>query len=153
MASLDQTDYKILEILQQDGRVSYSDLAEAVNLSRASVRERIKVMKETGIIRGFTAIVDAKAYAKYASVFLDIIVEPQKLAYVAAQLVARQEIAIVSQHTGESGLHVHAYIDSVDMVGRYLEEVIIPIDGVKSVHTELLIHQYKTNPYLARYTE
>jgi len=52
MAKLDNTDYKILEILQSDGRISYSDLAEKVSLSRAAVRERVNSMKESGIIRG-----------------------------------------------------------------------------------------------------
>ena len=54
---LDETDYKILEILQSDGRISYSDLAEKVSLSRTAVRERVNYMMKTGIIRGFTAII------------------------------------------------------------------------------------------------
>lgn len=103
MAKLDNTDYKILEILQSDGRISYSDLAEKVSLSRAAVRERVNSMKESGIIRGFTAIIDAKAYEKFASLYMDIEVEPSKLEYVAHELLKLEEIAIVSQHTGSTG--------------------------------------------------
>lgn len=153
MAKLDNTDYKILEILQSDGRISYSDLAEKVSLSRAAVRERVNSMKESGIIRGFTAIIDAKAYEKFASLYMDIEVEPSKLEYVAHELLKLEEIAIVSQHTGSTGLHVHAYIDSADKVAKYLEENIFPIDGLKGIHSELLLHQYKTTAYLARYSE
>lgn len=126
MAILDEADYRILDILQKDGRITFSDLADQVNLSRSAVRERIKNMQDSGIIRGFTAIIDAKAYEKFAS---------------------------VSQHTGSTGLHVHAYIDSVDKVSKYLEENIYTIDGVRGVHFELLVHQYKTTAYLARYSE
>lgn len=143
MAILDDADYRILEILQKDGRITFSDLADQVNLSRSAVRERIKNMEDSGIIRGFTAIIDAKAYEKFASVYMDIEVEPMKL----------KEIAIVSQHTGSAGLHVHAYIDSVDKVSKYLEENIYTIDGVRGVHFELLVHQYKTTAYIARYSE
>lgn len=153
MAKLDDTDYKILEILQNDGRISYSDLAEKVSLSRAAVRERVNSMTESGIIRGFTAIIDAKAYEKFASVYLDIEVEPKKLDYVAHELMKIEEIAIISQHTGSTGLHVHAYIDSADKVSKYLEDNIYPIDGVRGIHSELLLHQYKTTAYLARYSE
>ena len=153
MAKLDKTDYKILEILQSDGRISYSDLAEMVNLSRAAVRERVKNMKDGGIIHGFTAIIDAKAYEKFASVYLDIEVEPTKLNSVAHALLKLEEIAIVSQHTGSTGLHVHAYIDSADKVSKYLEQNVYTVDGVRSVHSELLLHQYKTTAYLARYSE
>ena len=71
----------------------------------------------------------------------------------AKELMKLNEIAIVSQHTGSTGLHVHAYIDSVDKVSKYLEENINTIDGVRGVHFELLVHQYKTTAYLARYSE
>lgn len=60
MAILDEADYRILDILQKDGRITFSDLADQVNLSRSAVRERIKNMQDSGIIRGFTAIIDAK---------------------------------------------------------------------------------------------
>lgn len=114
MAILDEADYRILDILQKDGRITFSDLADQVNLSRSAVRERIKNMQDSGIIRGFTAIIDAKAYEKFASVFMDIEVEPMKINDVAKELMKLKEIAIVSQHTGSTGLHVHAYIDSVE---------------------------------------
>ena len=122
MAILDEADYRILDILQKDGRITFSDLADQVNLSRSAVRERIKNMQDSGIIRGFTAIIDAKAYEKFASVFMDIEVEPMKINDVAKELMKLKEIAIVSQHTGSTGLHVHAYIDSVDKVSKYLED-------------------------------
>lgn len=141
MAILDEADYRILDILQKDGRITFSDLADQVNLSRSAVRERIKNMQDSGIIRGFTAIIDAKAYEKFASVYMDIEAEPMKINDVAKELMKLNEIAIVSQHTGSTGLHVHAYIDSVDTVSKYLEENIYTIDGVRGVHFELLVHQ------------
>lgn len=128
MAILDEADYRILDILQKDGRITFSDLADQVNLSRSAVRERIKNMQDSGIIRGFTAIIDAKAYEKFASVFMDIEVEPMKINDVAKELMKLKEIAIVSQHTGSTGLHVHAYIDSVDKVSKYLEDNIYTIE-------------------------
>ena len=134
MYQMDETDYEILEILKGDGRCSYSDIAEQVHLSRVAVRERINNMKEGGV-------------------FMDIEVEPGKMDSVAHQVAAQEEVAVVSQHTGTTGLHVHAYIDSPEKVASYLEERIYSIDGVKNVQTQLLIRQYKTNSYLARYQE
>lgn len=153
MYQMDATDYAILEILKEDGRCSYSDIAEQVSLSRVAVRERIAAMKKDGIIHGFTVVIDAKAYQRLASVFMDVEVEPSKLVTVARKLAAKEEIAIVSQHTGMTGLHVHAYIDNVDCLSQFLEEEIYSIDGVKSIQSHLLIRQYKTNSYLARYRD
>ena len=77
----------------------------------------------------------------------------KKIHAVAHALMALPEIAIVSQHTGTTGLHVHAYIDDTNKVSKYMEEHVYTIDGVKNVTVQLLIHQYKTNSYLARYQE
>lgn len=153
MYSLDNTDQEILEILRKDGRASYSKIAEEVHLSRVAVRDRINTMMDNGIILGFTAIIDAKAMQKNAGVYMDIEVEPKKIHAVAHALMALPEIAIVSQHTGTTGLHVHAYIDDTNKVSKYMEDHVYTIDGVKNVTVQLLIHQYKTNSYLARYQE
>ena len=93
MYQMDAIDYAILEILKDDGRCTYSDIAEQVNLSRVAVRERIAAMKKEGIIHGFTVVIDAKAYQRLASVFMDVEVEPSKLVSVARTLAAKEEIA------------------------------------------------------------
>lgn len=153
MYNLDETDHAILDILRKDGRASYSTIAEEVHLSRVAVRERINNMKESGIILGFTAIIDAKAFRKYAGVYMDIEVAPSKIDTVAHALMRLPEIAIVSRHTGTTGLHVHAYIDDINKVSSYLDKHVYSQEGVLNVSVQLLIHQYKTNSYLARYQE
>jgi len=52
---LDKTSLKILEILQQHGRISFRELAKQVNLSPSSLTERIRRMEEAGIIQGYGA--------------------------------------------------------------------------------------------------
>lgn len=49
MYQMDAIDYAILEILKDDGRCTYSDIAEQVNLSRVAVRERIAAMKRKAL--------------------------------------------------------------------------------------------------------
>lgn len=153
MYKLDETDHAILDILRRDGRASYSAIAEEVHLSRVAVRDRINSMKKDGIILGFTAIIDAKAFKKYAGVFMDIEVEPSKIDAVAHTLMHLPEVAIVSRHTGTTGLHVHAYIDDINKVSAYLDKHVYSQKGVLNVNVQLLIHQYKTNSYLARYQD
>ena len=80
-----------------------------------------------------------------AAVFLEVEVEPSKIDRVANKLMENQDIAIVAQHTGNVGLHVHAYIESVDKLSDFLDKCIYSIDGVKSVSSNLLIRQYKTH--------
>ncbi|QLG62565.1 winged helix-turn-helix transcriptional regulator [Halorarum salinum] len=58
MRDLDDTDLDILRMLTEDGRRSYSDIAEAVDLSPPAVSDRVSRLRETGVIRRFTVDVD-----------------------------------------------------------------------------------------------
>lgn len=56
----DSTDWRILAELQRDGRASYADLARAVSMSPSAVTERVRRLEQAGIIRGYTAVIDAE---------------------------------------------------------------------------------------------
>jgi len=55
---LDRADQKILEILQRDGRITNSDLAEKINLSPTACLKRVKKIESSGIIKGYKAVLD-----------------------------------------------------------------------------------------------
>jgi Lrp/AsnC family transcriptional regulator of ectoine degradation len=55
---LDRYDLAILRILERDGRITKSRLAEAVNLSISPAWERVRKLEESGVIRGYRADVD-----------------------------------------------------------------------------------------------
>jgi Lrp/AsnC family leucine-responsive transcriptional regulator len=68
----DATDRKLLALLQQDGRTPVSRLAEAVGLSAPPVHERLRRMEEEGIIRGYTAVLDAEQLGFSFTVFVSV---------------------------------------------------------------------------------
>ncbi|GAA2341891.1 Lrp/AsnC family transcriptional regulator [Streptomyces kunmingensis] len=53
----DATDWRILEVLQREGRASYAELARAVSMSASAVTERVRRLEEAGVIAGYTAVV------------------------------------------------------------------------------------------------
>ena len=57
--NLDETDWRILDELQADGRLSYNALAKRVHLSAPAVADRVRRLEEAGVITGYTAKVDA----------------------------------------------------------------------------------------------
>ena len=57
---MDIIDVKILEVLQDNARVSISELSKKVNLSLSAVSERLKKLENSNIIESYTAILDAK---------------------------------------------------------------------------------------------
>ncbi|MFD9778049.1 Lrp/AsnC family transcriptional regulator [[Kitasatospora] papulosa] len=56
--SPDATDWRILDVLQRDGRATFAELARAVSMSPSAVTERVRRLEEVGVIRGYTAVVD-----------------------------------------------------------------------------------------------
>ncbi|WP_432027160.1 Lrp/AsnC family transcriptional regulator [Streptomyces sp. 1222.5] len=56
--SPDATDWRILEVLQREGRASYAELARAVSMSPSAVTERVRRLEEAGVIQGYAAVVD-----------------------------------------------------------------------------------------------
>lgn len=62
--NLDEVDRKLLDLLQEDARLSNAELAEAVGLTVSSVHERVKKLERRGVITGYVARVDAERLGK-----------------------------------------------------------------------------------------
>lgn len=71
-ASLDRIDRKILALLQQEGRMAITELAQQVGLSTSPCSERVKRLEKTGVITGYHARVSAEALGKTLLVFVEI---------------------------------------------------------------------------------
>ena len=55
---MDETDSEILKLLRDDGRLSWRDLGAAVGLSANAASDRVRRLRQAGVITGFTALVD-----------------------------------------------------------------------------------------------
>lgn len=53
----DETDRRILDALQDNGRIGYAELARTVNMSASAATERVRRLEEAGVIEGYTAVV------------------------------------------------------------------------------------------------
>ncbi|MDR5905058.1 Lrp/AsnC family transcriptional regulator [Franzmannia qiaohouensis] len=69
---LDRYDLKILEILAQDGRITKSKLADAINLSVSPCWERVRRLEKAGVIEGYSARINANALVKRTPVWVQV---------------------------------------------------------------------------------
>jgi Lrp/AsnC family transcriptional regulator, regulator of ectoine-degradation genes len=94
---LDGRDYQILRELQRNARIKVVDLAERINLSPSPCFSRLKRLEESGVIKGYSAILDfdklAKPVVSYAKVTLDHHTQEQ---FEAFERVVNQIPEIVS---------------------------------------------------------
>lgn len=72
MSKRDRQDWKILDVLQRDGRISKVKLAEAVNLSPSPAWQRLRRLEQDGIITGYHARIDAKKLAGATTVMVEV---------------------------------------------------------------------------------
>ena len=70
--SLDQTDKRILEILQKDSSLSNADLAERVNLSSSSCHRRVRLLEQSGLIDRYVALLSHEALGLTLTVFIEV---------------------------------------------------------------------------------
>jgi Lrp/AsnC family leucine-responsive transcriptional regulator len=76
--AIDETDIKILELLQKEGRTRRNDLAEKVGLSLPAVSDRLRKLEESGIISGYFAKVDHQQLGKDITAFVIVTIDSSK---------------------------------------------------------------------------
>lgn len=99
---LDETDLKILEILQGDARTTNTAIAQVVGLSAPSVLERIRKLEAKGVIKGYRAIVDGAALGRPITAFIRVSNEGASGAYpdfVKSIETASREPAVLECHS------------------------------------------------------
>src|SRR5690349_18891694 len=77
MRTLDPIDRRIVQLLQEDGRMPNAKLAAAVDLSPSSCLRRLRLLEHDGVIRGYTALVEADEPERATTVMVEIVLERQ----------------------------------------------------------------------------
>ncbi|WP_298676373.1 Lrp/AsnC family transcriptional regulator [uncultured Lentibacter sp.] len=75
--SLDETDRRILKVLQRKGRISNADLSEAANLSPSACHRRVQRLEKEGYIRDYVALLNARKMGVPTTVFVEITLQAQ----------------------------------------------------------------------------
>lgn len=70
--NLDETDKKILRLLQEDAHLTLKDIAKQINLSLTPVHDRVKRLEQEGIIEKYVAILNKKKLGKNLTVYCQV---------------------------------------------------------------------------------
>lgn len=147
-AMIDEIDAKILRILQQDGRMPWVELGEQVNLSSSACQRRVQAMIEKGVIDGIGAQTNPAALGFEIEAFVSVHVERQDVARAEKfRNVVRQYPEVQTCHmlSGEVDYLLRVVARDLKSYGRFVEEKILAIPGVKDASSSIVLDRVKTS--------
>ena len=142
---MDRYDRQILEILQQDGRISNQELADRVGLSPSPCLRRVRALEESGLIIDYRAIVDARKLGYKLMAIILISMDrhtPERFANfdrIVADLPEVLECLLITGQDADYQLKV--IVNDMDDYQRLLLDKITRIEGVSGVHSSFVMRQ------------
>lgn len=137
---IDEFDNKILEVIKNDARMSYSDIGERVGLSRVAVKNRMNAMKEKGIIKAYQTVIDEKmALDDHIEFIIDMEIIPEYFDEVLDDLAKEAYIRKISVLSGHARVQLTGFARNTRSLAKYVDVLYHRMRGIKSVtwHTVL----------------
>ncbi|MCJ7997363.1 Lrp/AsnC family transcriptional regulator [Rhizobium cremeum] len=142
MSALDAIDRNILRLLRLDARMSNAALATEVGLSPSACLRRIKLLEKSGVIRGYTAIVDSGHMENSIAVIVNITLERQTEDYLnrfEAAVRKHPEIQECFLMTGGSDYLLKVEVANAGEFERIHKEILSTMPGVLRIHSSFSI--------------
>lgn len=143
LEGLDALDQKIVRLLIENARASYSDIGQKVGISRVAVKTRIQALEHRGIIEEYTTIINPQKISGAMSCYFEIETEPDTLTQVTEILERNEIITQIYRVTGKDKLHVHAVASSNEEMETLIRDVIDPLPGVVSCSCNMILSRIK----------
>jgi Lrp/AsnC family transcriptional regulator for asnA, asnC and gidA len=143
MSAIDKMDLKILKMLEEDGRRSFTDIAEKLKVSESTVRKRVMALQRKGILKKFTIKVDPAKIGIKTVAFVGIDVDPTRLLQVAQELCNFKEVKWVATSTGDHMLMTEIWTSDGRELTKLISEKIGIIEGVKKICPAIILEKLK----------
>jgi Lrp/AsnC family leucine-responsive transcriptional regulator len=139
---LDDIDLKILQVLQQDGRVSNLKLAEQVCLSPSACLRRVGMLEQAGVIRGYTAQLDAAVLGLEVEAFVMVTMrrdtESWHERFVAA-LSGWEEVVGSFVVTGEANYLLRVRTRNLKQYSDFVMQKLYKMPGVLDIRSNMVL--------------
>ncbi len=152
MPSLDQKDLDILSLLKKDARMTTGKMSKILNIPQTTIHNRIKRMRDDGVIRRFTIVADRKKIGRGLVAYILCTISYRTGSShridqyeVARQIDAFPEVERVSIVTGEIDLIVRIALPDVDALNEFVISKLRNIDGIERTVTSVVLSEIDDN--------
>lgn len=137
--NIDDTDKLILNMLVENGRTSYADIAKAAGMKSPSVIDRIKRLESLGIIRNYTVDIDYKQLGYDIIAFIGISIDNAKHIEDFESIIKTLDPDIMGCHhvTGDFTFLLHVITNNTDSLSKLIKKI-RNIQGVDKTNTILV---------------
>ncbi|MEC8871951.1 MAG: Lrp/AsnC family transcriptional regulator [Pseudomonadota bacterium] len=147
--SFDATDRRILEVIQEEARISNSELADRIGLSPSPCWRRVRTLEDNGVIERYVTLVNAKAVGLPITVFATVALEKQvesALESFERAVMERPEVMECNLMTGEFDYLLRVVVPDLAAYERFLMDHLTRIKGIASIKSSFSLKQvsYKT---------
>lgn len=142
----DRIDRRLLCALQGDARASLAQLAERVHLSPAQVHRRVRRLEETGLVRGYTALVDREKLGLGVVAFVGFSLaaeQNKRLRAFEQQINGYAQILEVYTVSGEHDYLVKVVANDLKALSAFLSDQLMQIPGVTDVKSTICLEELK----------
>lgn len=139
-------DRKILRTLEQDGRISWIDLAEKLNLSASACQRRVQALQDKGIIKHFSAVIDREQLGLGVKGFVQVKVDRQHLELAndfRSAMRRTPEVEMCHMLTGEVDFILQVVAPNLRSYGELIEKKILALPGVRDASSSIVLETIK----------
>lgn len=140
---LDELDQKIVSLLIENARMSYSEIGQKIGISRVAVKMRVQALEQKGVIEEYTTIINPQKISGAVSCYFEIETKPESLMEVAELLKKNGTVTQVYRVTGNSRLHVHAVASSNEELEKLMYETMDQLPGIVECTQHVILSRIK----------
>jgi DNA-binding Lrp family transcriptional regulator len=144
--ALDATDWRILDRLQDDARLTNVELAKAVHLSPSPCLARVRALEEDGLIARYVTLLDPVKVGLTVSVFISVSLEKQvesALEIFERAIRDRPEVMECYLMTGDADYLLRVVVPDVPALERFILDFLTKVPGVGNIRSSFALKQVK----------
>lgn len=148
---MDRTDRRILNILQENGRITNSKLAADIGISPPAMLERVKRLEAAGLIRQYAALVDREkaGFGLLAIIIISVSLNNiTSLVEVKRQLMELEEMQECFQLTGDVDFLLKVAVRDMPSYTRFINDKLTAIPGIQNIRTSFVLETLKCTTVL-----
>ncbi len=149
--ALDAIDFAILELLQEDARVSLSTLARRVGLSAPGTQKRLRRLEQDRVILRYTALLDRAAVGIDLLCFVQVTLarhQPEAVAGFRKAIAAMSEVLECHHVTGDFDYLLKVIVPHHRALESFLVDKLTPVRGIDRIRTGIVLSEVKVSTAL-----